>query len=562
MPGITAPLRERRSRKPTNRPNPPIVLLTGLEHTGKRHEAAVASGSDLIGMTYWLQIGGTSGTADYYGRIPGARYEIVPHDGTFTDICDAVRWMLAQPARDGKRNMIVVDDVTALWDLLSDAVNRISRARADRRAQANGRRRARLDDPYLDTDRDLWNWAKDQWGEFLWLLRRHAGPTVIIARQEIVTAYENDKPTRHTTRRIKAEKNLRAAVDAVVEFHAVGEAYVTGVRTMEYEVQPGRVYRFAGLDHLLRRIGYEHAAPARQVIESRPEACLTENLPGPRPQPSQQQNQARRQPQPDQRPGLTGDMAYKLVTQALNQTDPEAALANIRKQWGTDTLRAVMTVSWFGELSADALISRSLQDIRDRAAKKKREGNTEQPGPAQHKQQPDRPGPSPAPAKPEQAREHQTHDEEPPPDDDDAPPPPDPQDEEPPPDESPEDTSAAEEPQDVPAATPPPTPQPPHKTQPSRKQVIARQVLMDEADVQARLKMMTLGEHLGPITEEGEPPLTGLRDYLQAQRPPLIQQLIEEGHKDLAEVYRTAPMPDVKIRQKFAAYFDGAPAGK
>ncbi|MDV6291247.1 hypothetical protein R2F25_38195 [Streptomyces sp. UP1A-1] len=127
-------------------------------------------------MTYWIQIGGTSGTADFYGRIPGTRYEIVEHDGSFADICDAIRWAMAQPSKDDKRNMIVVDDVTALWDLLGDEVALMSRKRADRRAQANGRRTARLDDPYVDEDRDLWGYAKDRWGEVLWLMRRAHRP--------------------------------------------------------------------------------------------------------------------------------------------------------------------------------------------------------------------------------------------------------------------------------------------------------------------------------------------------------------------------------------------------
>src|SRR4051812_37122880 len=99
MPGITTPLRERRSRKPTGLPNPPMIVLCGPEKCGKSHEAARGTGSDLIGIAFWIEIGGSEGTADYYGRVPGANYEIVPHDGSYQDILDAIRWAVAQPQR-------------------------------------------------------------------------------------------------------------------------------------------------------------------------------------------------------------------------------------------------------------------------------------------------------------------------------------------------------------------------------------------------------------------------------------------------------------------------------
>ncbi|MFI9078816.1 hypothetical protein ACIGW8_20455 [Streptomyces sioyaensis] len=73
MPGITTPLRERKSRRPTGLPNPPMMLLVGPEKSGKSFEAAAGTSSELIGMTYWIEIGGSEGTADYYGRVPGAR---------------------------------------------------------------------------------------------------------------------------------------------------------------------------------------------------------------------------------------------------------------------------------------------------------------------------------------------------------------------------------------------------------------------------------------------------------------------------------------------------------
>ncbi|MCD9903235.1 hypothetical protein LUR56_31285 [Streptomyces sp. MT29] len=67
-----------------------------------------------------------------------------------------------------------------------------------------------------------------------------------------------------------------------------------------------------------------------------------------------------------------------------------------------------------------------------------------------------------------------------------------------------------------------------------------------------------MGEHLGPISEDGDPGLMVLKDFVQAQRAEIIKVLEEAGEKDLVEVYGRAPMPDLGIKAKFARYFDGA----
>ncbi|MGW4086986.1 hypothetical protein ACWEGS_28540 [Streptomyces sp. NPDC004822] len=542
-----------------------MILLAGPEKTGKSRIAAEGTASELLGMTYWIEIGGSEGTADYYGRLPGANYEIVPHDGSYQDILDAVRWAVAQPpAVEGKRNMIVLDNGTNLWDMLSDEQALYARWRAERKAHENRRRGPNPDLP-VTVEPDLWNRAKDRWGEILWLLRRHSGPVVIIARQELVTAFENDKPTRDKTRKIKAEKNLPAAVDAIVELHALGEAYLTGVRTLHWEVTPGQSERFEdfSIDALLRRMGFEEAAAARQATETRPEAYLDEQ---------QAQRQQRQQPQPDQRqqrqgqgparqddqrPTLTGDQAVELIRKALaDENNPEAALQNIRKQWGVSTLRQIMTsTKTWGEMSADALIARSLAYAKGRAEEKRQKAAD---GAGQAPPAP--PSTPPTQSQPDGAREHQAHEDVEPPADDAVPPPPDPEGEESPVDERPEEISEAEEPQAAPSA--PAAAAAPRATRRSRNEALALKALNAEADVQARFKMMTVGEHLGPISEAGDPPMTVLRDYLQEHRPGIIAQLEQEGHTELAAYYRKAPTVDPQIQQRFAPYFESAPAGK
>ncbi|MFG3263457.1 DEAD/DEAH box helicase family protein [Streptomyces bobili] len=566
MPGITTPLRERRSRKPTGLPNPPMIVLCGPEKCGKSHEAARGTGSDLVGIAFWIEIGGSEGTADYYGRVPGANYEIVPHDGSYQDILDAIRWAVHQPQRvAGKPNMIVVDNGSNLWDMISDEQALFARRRAVNKAQDSRRRAPSLDDPVV-VDPDLWNRAKDRWGEILWMLRRHAGPVVMIARQEIVTAFENDKPTRNTTRKIKAEKNLPAAVDAIVEMHGIGDAYLTGVRTLHWDVKPGDTVRFEdfSIDALLRRMGLEEAATHRQVTESRPEAYLDEHQPT-RPAQPQRRQEAPPAQGGGQQPALNGKQAVEMVHKALtDENNPMECLRAIREEWGVRTLREIPTQTrMWGEMNADDLITKSLNYVEEQAKKREQEGAGEQSSGTSTL--------APGAEEQDQAREHreerqqpstaEPQPEQPPLDESGAPPPPpDPEAEEPPPAESPEDTSAAEEPQVLP-------PRRPAKTAPTRKKAddpkeVARQALFDEAQIQARMKFVTVGEHLGPISEAGEPGLGQLRDHVQKHRAEVIA-LLEEGNElVLADVYRRAPMPDLGIRKKFAQYFDRAPSGQ
>ncbi|MBK3644481.1 hypothetical protein [Streptomyces sp. MBT33] len=536
-----------------------MMLLVGPEKSGKSYVAAQGSGTDLIGMTYWIEIGGSEGTADYYGRVRGARYEIVPHNGTYQDILDAIRWAVAQPPVNGKPNMIVVDNMTVLWDMLSDEQALFARRRAARKANENRRRAPSLDDPIV-IDSDLWNRAKDRWGEVLWMLRRHSGPTLLLARQEIVTAFENDKPTREKTRKIKAERNLPAAVDAIVELHAFGEAHLTGVRTLHWDVKPGESVPFPDftVDTLLRRLGFEEAAQARQVTEARPEAYLQE-------QDQQRTHQTAVEPgnkrqsaakQPGGHPGLTSKAAVELVYKALtDENNPLECLRAIREEWGVRTLRQIPTqTKMWGEMNADDLITKSLNHVEEQAKKREEARKTPVGGQSAEPTSP------PTPPEQDQAREHREApqatdpgqlDQEPP-GENDAPPPPDPQVEEPPVAESVEDTSAAEEPQDLP---------PQRQTRLTRARQddpkeVARQALLAEAEIQARVKFVTVGEHLGSISAEGEPGLGQLRDFVQAQRSEVIALLEEADEQALADLYRHAPMPDLGIAGKFAPYLD------
>ncbi|OEJ21003.1 hypothetical protein [Streptomyces subrutilus] len=560
MPGLLAPQRERTFRKPTGRPNPPIILITGADKSGKRYEAARGSSSDLVGMTYWIGIGGSQGAADYYGRIEGARYEIVPHDGSYQEILDAIRCAIARPPVNGKPNMLVLDDVTSLWDLLSDEQALVARERAARRVRDSRGRLSLIDEPAV-VDHGLWQDAKDRWGEVLWLLRRHSGPTLLIARQEVVTAYENDKPTRYTTRKIKAEKNLSSAVDATVELRALGEAYLTGGRTLHWEIKPGETQPLTdfSIDKLLRYLGFQEAADTRSTNELRPDAYLSElGRSTEAAQPATQAPVAAPQVAPST-PGLTGEQAVAIIGAALkNETDPVAALEDVREEWGRRTLARVSTETSLGVMNADDLLTRSLAIVK--AKKTNSNGSGSDSGGSNREKRDAKPGhqshPSAVTSSPTPVGPHTPTAEEPGqagarPEEPDAaaPPPPDPDNPPPPTDERPEDTSAAEEPQDRPQQPLPAR----RMTKAQRDAERAREVLMAEAVIQARVLFVTVGEHLGP---KSVAPMAELRNFLQEQRSAVIEVLEKEGQTELADSYRNARVPELRIAEMFAPYLN------
>ncbi|WP_134324569.1 AAA family ATPase [Cumulibacter soli] len=213
-----------KTRKPTGKPSWPIILLTGGEKVGKSYSAAAASASEHVGRTFWIGIG--EDDPDEYGAIPGARFEIVEHDGTYRGILNAVDAAAAEPA-DGAPNVIVLDSATRLWNLLCD----MAQNEADERAK---RKQRKVGPDGADISMDLWNLAAQRWTHIMDALRAHHGPVLITARQDVVTVIGDDgKPTKDKDRKVQAHKSLPFDVAAIVEFRAFGDAYLTGVKSLK-----------------------------------------------------------------------------------------------------------------------------------------------------------------------------------------------------------------------------------------------------------------------------------------------------------------------------------------
>lgn len=237
-----------KTRQPSGKPVWPMILLAGCEKAGKTWSAAALSASDLIDRTFWIEVG--EGSADLYGALPGARYEIVEHDGSFNNIGLMTRLATEQPAED-KPHALVIDSMTEVWDMLADEQQVLANQRAAKKGRGGSGDSA--------ITMDQWNAAKKRWRRLLDVLRLHNGPVILIARLEQVAVVGPDgRPTTDKTWKIRSEKNLPYEVDVIVEMPRPREAYLTGVRSLHLQVPPGAhiPYPDFTIDGLLRDMGF------------------------------------------------------------------------------------------------------------------------------------------------------------------------------------------------------------------------------------------------------------------------------------------------------------------
>lgn len=217
---------ELRTRQPSGQVAYPLVLLEGEEKAGKSVAAYKLSASPKVGRTFVFDLG--EGTADEYAEL--GPYEIVEHNGTYSDLLAQLEAACAVPATDGP-NVIVIDDASALWDLLKDwAGQRARRSEKSRRILASD------PDAEIDVPMNLWNDAKDRWWGVINLLRSWPGIAVLIAKGKEVTKVENGQPTRETEWKVETEKGTAFAVSAWVRMTRPHTASLVAVRSLHVDL--------------------------------------------------------------------------------------------------------------------------------------------------------------------------------------------------------------------------------------------------------------------------------------------------------------------------------------
>lgn len=217
-----------RTRRPTGQVAWPLILVEGGEKTGKSYAAYSMSADDRFGRVFVFGLG--ESTPDEYARL--GPYEIVEHNGTYTDFFEQLRAACAEPSEPGKPNVVVIDSATALWGLLKDWVD--SRARNSRA----GREKLKADpDAEIDASMNLWNDAKDRWAAVLNLLRGSAVVGVLIGRAGEVAKVQNGQPVAGQTEyRIEAEKSTPYAVKAQVRMTKPHTATLVSVWSLDVDL--------------------------------------------------------------------------------------------------------------------------------------------------------------------------------------------------------------------------------------------------------------------------------------------------------------------------------------
>src|SRR5437879_5256840 len=215
-----------KTRKPTCLPAWPVILVSGEEGSRKSSTAAQLSADDRIAGMYYLEIGDGETTADEYGRIPGVKYEIIDHDGTWRDIMEQIEahWQIAKDAEAVGAGPIalVVDAMSGVHAMLSDMADTRARRRlATQLAKAH-------DDPDLawSSERevpigmDLWNLAKKRHVEFMHWVLTWPGPVVLISAEDVVTVMDAaGNPTKEKAWTVRSRKDLPKQVGVHIRMY-------------------------------------------------------------------------------------------------------------------------------------------------------------------------------------------------------------------------------------------------------------------------------------------------------------------------------------------------------
>jgi hypothetical protein len=197
-----------KTRKPTGRAGWPRILVEGGDKAGKSWSLAELSASPKVGQTRILVLGEDESRWDEYGLIPGARFEIALHDGTWSSVIEAVKDAkdaAAQAQAAGEKPFVFgFDTMTAEWDGHKDW--------ATFRARNSTKNRALLEkDPNaeIDVSTNYWNDARARHRHLMRLLLLFPGIVVLTARGGEVTKFKDGKPVANqTTWSVEGEKNL------------------------------------------------------------------------------------------------------------------------------------------------------------------------------------------------------------------------------------------------------------------------------------------------------------------------------------------------------------------
>lgn len=232
-----------KTRQPTGQVPPPVVLLEGETGSGRSWTAAELSASPKVGRTYWIELGDET-TADQYGAIPGARYEIVEPDNKAGVWDWAALYGAARDFRDEsiraadageKPPVCVVDQAGAVWDMLAEW--------ADNRARNSRANKAKLaEDPNAEIDitSNYWNDATARWRRLMTQFLTSQGIVILLSRGEEVTLFKDGKPvTGKTTWKVSGQKSFASSMPIWVRMTRDGNPRIIKLRAVVNGIRDG-----------------------------------------------------------------------------------------------------------------------------------------------------------------------------------------------------------------------------------------------------------------------------------------------------------------------------------
>lgn len=264
-----------KTRKPTGKVPWPLILLEGGEKSGKSWAAAVLSASPKVGRTLWIDLG--EGAGDEYGAIPGVRYEMVEHDGTWQAIIGSVaeaRDEAGKALADGKPpHVLVIDSMTLIWEMLKDwTTNRA------RRAPANQKLLRENPDAEINVSSNFWNDANTRHRKLMTMLMTFPGVVVMIARGKEVTAMTNGAPDPRKPKdyAVEGQKNLGFDSTVWVRLSRTEQPLIVGARSVHAGIKPGE-------DKPVRRPGLTLEQLIFDVLKCDPVTAHVRDLVEPKP---------------------------------------------------------------------------------------------------------------------------------------------------------------------------------------------------------------------------------------------------------------------------------------
>jgi hypothetical protein len=226
-----------KTRKPTGRVPWPCILLEGEEKAGKSWALAQFSASDKIGALYWIDL--NEGAGDEYGAIPGAKYQLVEHDGSYAAVLAAVQAVKAEARRaadaGGPPVVLGIDTGSAIWDGLKDW--------ASERAAKSARNRELLKrDPNAEItiSQNLWNDAGARWRKLQTEFLTFPGIVVVTARGKEVTEVDaNGRPIEgQKTWSVQTHREFPYAASVWVRLRRGRRPLIVGARSVHVGIKP------------------------------------------------------------------------------------------------------------------------------------------------------------------------------------------------------------------------------------------------------------------------------------------------------------------------------------